>query len=66
MLSIINFWYHSPSTFLCQKRSSKLARRHEETLEALEDIESGRVVGGDEVMAWLASWGKDDELEPPK
>ncbi len=47
-------------------QETELARRQEETLEALEDIEVGRVVGGDEVMAWLASWGKDDELEPPE
>lgn len=44
----------------------ELARRREETLEALEDIEAGRVVDGNDVMAWLASWGKDDELEPPE
>lgn len=44
----------------------ELARRREETLEALEDIEAGRVVAGNDVMAWLASWGTDDELEPPR
>jgi len=30
-------------------QETELARRQEETLEALEDIEAGRVVGGDEV-----------------
>ncbi|MCI5142354.1 MAG: CopG family transcriptional regulator [Candidatus Electrothrix sp. ATG1] len=40
--------------------------QHEDTLEALEDIESGRVVAGEEVISWLASWGDEDELEPPQ
>ncbi|NOQ45845.1 MAG: transcriptional regulator [Desulfobulbaceae bacterium] len=44
----------------------EMARRRQETLEALEDIETGRVVNGDEVMSWLASWGADDEVEPPQ
>ena len=30
-----------------------MIRRHEETLEALEDIEVGRVVAGQEIMSWL-------------
>ena len=46
-------------------REKELSQRREETLEALEDIEAGRVVNGDDVMNWLASWGTDDELEPP-
>ncbi len=40
-------------------------RRWEETLEALEDIEAGRVVDGKKVMTWLKSWGKEDESPPP-
>lgn len=43
----------------------KKARRLEETLEAMEDIEAGRVVHGDNVMSWLAGWGTDAEDEPP-
>ena len=42
-----------------------MTRRHEETLEALEDIEGGRVIAGEEVMNWLASWGDEDELKHP-
>lgn len=30
-----------------------------------EDIAAGRVVDDDKVDAWLESWGKDDELDPP-
>jgi len=47
------------------EQEKELARRREETLEAIEDIESGRIVDGDEVLAWLASWGSKAELEPP-
>lgn len=47
------------------EREKELAQRREETLEALEDIETDRVVDGDEILTWLASWGTEDELEPP-
>jgi predicted transcriptional regulator len=40
-------------------------RRRSETLEALEDIESGRIVDGEKVLDWLAGWGTDDETEAP-
>lgn len=30
-----------------------------------QDIAAGRVVDDDTVDAWLESWGKDDELDPP-
>ncbi len=29
------------------------------------DVAAGRVVDGDRVDAWLASWGTDNELDPP-
>ena len=37
-----------------------------ETRRALADIEEGNTIDGDEVMDWVASWGKPDEKEPPK
>lgn len=40
-------------------------RRDQETLESWEDYKAGRVVDGDEVMSWVASWGTPDEQEPP-
>jgi predicted transcriptional regulator len=43
----------------------KMLYGHEETLEALEDIEKGRILAGEKVMNWLASWGDKDELELP-
>jgi len=48
------------------EQEKEVTRRHEETLEALEDIETGEIVDGDKVMSWLASWGTDGELEPPR
>ncbi len=37
-----------------------------DTLEGLEDIKNGRVIDGEEVLAWIESWGTDKELEMPK
>ena len=48
------------------ENEKELSRRHRETLEALEDIESGRVFDGKTVLAWLDSWGKENEIEPPQ
>ena len=31
-----------------------------------EDLAAGRVIDDDKVDAWLESWGKDDELDPPE
>ena len=41
-------------------------KRWQETLEALASVWAGRVVEGDDVMAWIASWGKKAEKKPPK
>jgi antitoxin component of RelBE/YafQ-DinJ toxin-antitoxin module len=43
----------------------EMKRRHAETLEALEDIASRRVVSGEKVLDWLAGWGTDAETEAP-
>lgn len=47
------------------EQEKELERRHQQTLEALEDVEAGRVVDGKKVLDWLAGWGDDDEQEPP-
>ena len=47
------------------EQEKELEHRHQQTLEALEDIEAGRVVDGKKVLDWLAGWGDDDEQEPP-
>ena len=41
-------------------------RRWADTLEALEDVAAGRVVSGEAVDAWLASWGTENERPMPK
>lgn len=38
------------------------ARRY---AEALADIEAGRLIPNDEVLAWLKSWGTPDEKPAP-
>jgi predicted transcriptional regulator len=40
--------------------------RWQETVEALKSASVGKLVGVDKVHEWLDSWGKDDELPPPK
>lgn len=40
-------------------------QRWQDTLEALEDIQMGRVVDGEKVHAWLKSWGTAAKLEVP-
>lgn len=41
-------------------------QRWADTLEALEDVTAGRVVSGEAIDAWLASWGTENELPMPK
>jgi predicted transcriptional regulator len=40
-------------------------RRHQGTLEALAEVDAGRVVSHDRVMAWLDSLGSDQPLPMP-
>ena len=46
-------------------KEKELARRREESLEALEDIASGRIVAGEKVLDWLDTWGTAHEQEAP-
>ncbi len=48
------------------ERDMNEQQRWQETVEALKSASSGKVVSADKVHAWLESWGKDDELPPPK
>jgi predicted transcriptional regulator len=41
-------------------------RRRAETLLAIESIEAGRFVDGDEVFAWMDSWGTGAETDMPE
>ena len=45
-------------------QEKEMAQRKRETIEAMEDIIADRVVDGDKVMEWLATWGSDDEQAP--
>lgn len=40
--------------------------RWNDTLAAMESVAKGKVASGDDVHAWLESWGTPDELPPPK
>jgi addiction module RelB/DinJ family antitoxin len=46
-------------------KEREMQHRHTETLEAIEDIASRRIVSGEKVMDWLAGWGTDSETEAP-
>ncbi|OGA01384.1 MAG: transcriptional regulator [Betaproteobacteria bacterium RIFCSPLOWO2_02_67_12] len=41
-------------------------RRWADTLEALASVKAGRVIAGDDMMEWIASWGKKAEKKPPR
>jgi len=48
------------------EREERQQRRDEETREALAELDAGQVVDGDEVLAWIDSWGSENEREPPR
>ena len=41
-------------------------RRWAETVAALASVRAGRVVDGDGMMEWIASWGSKAEKKPPR
>lgn len=42
------------------------SQKWQDTLEGLESIRKGDVIDGEEIFAWMRSWGTDDELDPPQ
>lgn len=48
------------------QRQSMDESRWEDTLAALNSIETGKTIDGNEVASWLKSWGTSKELSPPK
>lgn len=40
--------------------------RWQQTLKALESVESNKLVDANDVHLWLNSWGTENELKPPK
>ena len=47
-------------------REQEAESRWLETLEAIDSVQSGRVVPGEAVHGWLRSWGTPDEKRAPK
>ena len=47
-------------------RKSLEEKKWNETLEALDSVKSNRIVAEQDVNEWLDSWGKDNEIKPPK
>lgn len=47
-------------------RQAQGQARWSDTLEAMASVAEGRVVPAESVHAWLASWGSEDELPPPR
>ena len=48
------------------ERENQQQRMYRETLEGLADVEAGRLIDGEQVMAWIESWGSNKELPPPR
>ena len=48
------------------ERKERNAQMLKETRQSMEDVTEDRLLDGEEVMAWVESWGADNELEPPK
>ena len=48
------------------EREDLRQHRDEETREALAELDAGQLVDGDEVLAWIDSWGSENEREPPR
>lgn len=48
------------------EREDLRQRRDEETREALAELDAGQVVDGEDVLAWIDSWGSENEREPPR
>ena len=48
------------------EREERRIQRIEETRQALDEVDAGDLVEGDEVLAWLDSWGAPDEHKAPR
>jgi len=59
-------WIISEALNEFMAKEERALNRLERTRKALDQVEAGQVVDGDEVMAWIASWGSDKESNPPQ
>ena len=48
------------------ERAEGDAQRWHETVKALDSVRAGKLVDGEAVDKWIASWGTDKELPPPR
>ena len=48
------------------ERAEGDAQRWRETIKALDSVKAGKLIDGDAVDKWIASWGTDKELPPPR
>ena len=48
------------------ERAESDTQRWSDTLKALDSVRAGKVIDGDAVEKWIASWGTDKELPPPR
>jgi predicted transcriptional regulator len=48
------------------EREERRIQRLEETRQALDEVDAGDLVEGDEVLAWLDRWGARDERQAPR
>lgn len=39
---------------------------HAAVQEGLDDLDAGRTISGEAVLAWIRSWGTENELPPPE
>ena len=47
-------------------KEERALNRIERSRKTLDQIEAGQVIDGDDVMAWIVSWGSDKESSPPQ
>ena len=47
-------------------KEERALNRIERSRKALDQVEAGQVINGDDVIAWIASWGADKESSPPQ
>lgn len=47
------------------EREEQRVGRLEDTKAALSEVEAGDLIDGEDVLAWLDSWGTEQEREPP-
>jgi predicted transcriptional regulator len=48
------------------ERAQGDAQRWRDTLKALDSVRAGKVIDGEAVDKWIASWGSENELPPPR